>query len=126
MKKLLAVLILALAVDAGAQTCYPQTADLVPFTKESLTVSTSAVPLTASVYAPSGSARAVSAYMTVGADAIRVWFDGSAPSSTVGHYYASGTQITVCGVTISRIQFIRDTGAAGDATLSVTYSRPAQ
>lgn len=120
MKKLFALLVLAFAPDATAQ-CYPTTADLIPFAKESLTVSSSALGLTAATYT-----NAASAIMTVGAQPIRVWFDGSTPTSTVGHYFVANTQITVCGVTISRIRFILDTGAGGDATLSVTYSRPPQ
>ena len=126
MKRLLSLLILAFAANAGAQTCYPQSADLVPFTQENLTVGASAVPLTASVYAPAGSARAVSAMITVGAQPVRVWFNGVAPTATVGHYFAANTIITVCQVTIQNLIAIRDTTATGDAIFSVSYSRPVQ
>lgn len=126
MKKLLALLILAFTVNAEAQTCYPSALDLIPFTKESLTVGAAAVALTAATYAPTDGPRAAAAMITVGAQPVRVWFDGTAPTATVGHYFAANTIINICQVSIQNLRAIRDTTATGDAIFSVTYSRPPQ
>jgi hypothetical protein len=128
MKRLLSLLILAFAANAGAQStaCYPGALDLVPFTKESKTVSTASVSLTAATYAPTDGPRAAAAMITVGAQPVRVWFDGTDPTSTVGHYFAANTIINVCQNTIALLRAIRDTSATGDAIFSVTYSRPPQ
>jgi hypothetical protein len=64
--------------------------------------------------------------ITVGAQPVRVWFNGVAPTATVGHYFAANTIITVCQVTIQNLIAIRDTTATGDAIFSVSYSRPVQ
>ena len=118
MKRLLALLILALSSNGNATnglSCYPNVLDLVPYGNESKTVSTLSVGLTASKYAPPDYARAVQAIITIEDNPVRYWYDGTDPTSTVGHYAPVGTILTVCQVTIQNIRFIKDTAAAGDA-----------
>jgi hypothetical protein len=105
-------------VPARADDC-SGSALAVPYVKESLTVSTAAVPLTASVYGAAGLPKPVEALITVGAANVRVWFTGDAPSDTVGHIFVAGQSFTVCAATIPKFQAIRDD--AVDAVLSVTY-----
>jgi len=100
------------------------------FDFETLTVSTTAVPLTASKVAsvaPSqnvkGGKSETSVLVSPVAYAIRFRFDGVAPTATVGHYLAAGDFITVDSYDrIAGLQMIRDTAAGGDAIVSVTYS----
>ncbi len=91
----------------------------VPFAKETLTVSSSAKALTASVYNNASGQKAIQADISVAGDNVRVWFDGSTPTATVGHLITSGTFLTVCSATIPKILMIRQTN---DATVSITYS----
>tara|TARA_R110000868_G_scaffold31518_1_gene115523 strand:+ start:338 stop:733 length:396 start_codon:yes stop_codon:yes gene_type:complete len=131
MKKLLFLaLFLFSAVNARAQSsCSAGSVDnisAVPFTQESITVSTSAVILTVATYRPTGGPNAIQAMISVGAQPIRVWFTGIAPTSTVGHYFAANTVFYVCKDTLTKLIMIRDTGATGDAVASVTYLRAPQ
>jgi hypothetical protein len=96
------------------------TGGVTAFTKETLTVSTSALPLTASVYNPTGGPRATVALIAVNANNIRVWFDGSAPTDTAGIIVAAGAApFYVCGADIPKVQMIRDD--ASDAEVAVQY-----
>jgi len=100
---------------------------LTAFASESVTVSTSAVGLTAASYAPAGQQAARQAFITVESDEIRYWLDGTAPTSTVGHF-ASTTppenRIVLNSLSdITNFRAILDTGAGGDATLRVSYFR---
>jgi len=92
----------------------------VPFAKETLTVSSTAKVLTASVYNNTTTGqKAIQADISVAGDNVRVWFDGSVPTDTVGHLITSGTFLTICSATIPKFQMIRVTS---DATVSITYS----
>lgn len=92
----------------------------VPFASETLTVSSTAKALTASVYNNTTTGqRAIQADISVAGDNVRVWFDGAVPTATVGHLITSGTFLTVCSVTLPKILMIRQTT---DATVSITYS----
>ena len=129
MKKLIAVLVLLLsAVDARAQAACAagsvNNVPPVPFTQESITVSTNAVILTVATYRPTGGPNAIQAMISIGAQPVRVWFTGIAPTSTVGHYFATNTVFYVCGDTLAKLIMIRDTSAGADAVASVTYFRP--
>jgi len=128
MKKILLVLALFIAVDARAQSTCPAgnvgNITPVPFTQESITVSTSAAILTVATYRPTGGPNAIQAMISIGAQPIRVWFTGIAPTATVGHYFAANTVFYVCNDTLAKLIMIRDTAAGGDAIASVTYFRP--
>jgi len=52
--------------------------------------------------------------------AVRVRFDATAPTATVGHYLPVQTAYTWDKDMAARAQFIRDTTATGDATIFVT------
>jgi hypothetical protein len=89
---------------------------------EELTVSTTEVPLTG--VSGKTSNRVL---IRVGGAPIRWRADGTAPTATTGMYVAAGGYIDwTDSVTnhrglITNVQFIRDTSAGGDATLSVAY-----
>ena len=83
-------------------------------TPESLTVSTSSVGLAA---IPTG---AMLAWVTVDTSPVRVWFDGTAPTSTVGHKMEVGDGFWILG-SLAKFRAIRDSGASSDATLRVSY-----
>lgn len=81
---------------------------------EQITVSTSAVGLN-----PDKARLAVSATLQVVTNAIRLRFDGVAPTSSVGLYYAANAEIVVKGrANLLNLLAIRD---SGDATLRVHY-----
>lgn len=123
-------ILLAFAPSASAQaTCAPGSVNNIspiPFTQESVTVSTSAVILTRATYLPTDGPNAIQATISVGAQPIRVWFTGTAPTATVGHYLAANTVFYICGQTLQTFKAIRDTTASADAVLSVTYLRAPQ
>ena len=98
---------------------------LLPYAFESVTVGNTAVPLTASVYAPTGVSPKVAA-LSLEADNIRFRVDGVAPTGSVGHLVALPTGITsvaflICGqAAIQQFEAIR---TSTNATLRVTYYR---
>ena len=89
---------------------------------EDLTVGATALGLTAAK-----AANARHALIYVGAQPIRLRADGTLPTSTTGMPVAAGQHIDWTdpmgdySSLIERVRFIRDTSAAGDATLSVAY-----
>ena len=95
---------------------------------QNLTVSTASVGLTM----PTASARPRGALIYVASQPIRWRADGTDPTATVGMFVASGGYIEwlapespdlgpdYYGI-LSRVEFIRDTTATGDATLDVAY-----
>jgi hypothetical protein len=115
------LLLLCLPLPGRAQ-CPGVTTQLVPFATEQLTISSAPVPLTASVYKPSGTTANV-AMLSVEGGMIRYKVVG-APTSAAGHP-VSGTPpqtITICGFdSIAAFKAIRVTT---DATVTVTYYRP--
>lgn len=107
----------------GQSTTECNTSGVVAFSNETLTVSTTALPLTASVYNPTGGPRATVALVAVNAEDVRVWFDGSAPTGSVGIIVAAGAApFTVCGPQIAKLQMIRD--GASDAEVAIQYFAP--
>lgn len=94
--------------------------DLVPFAFETLTVSTTAVGLTAATYNPGVNRGAIAALVTFAAADCRATFDGTVPTSTVGHLFSAGSSLTLYGDGIRKFRAIRSGGT--DAVLSVTYS----
>lgn len=97
-----------------------------PFAFETVTVSTSAIGLTAATYnAPStGQPPAVMAFLTTEDDTMRFRVDGADPTSSVGHEVASGTGLIVCTASLPKLKMIRS--GAADVPVSVTYFNLAQ
>jgi len=86
-------------------------------TFESLTVSTSAVPLTAATYA-----RAEVAFITNESNPCRFRLDGTNPTASVGHILPTDAELILDSRDqISRARFIRS--GASDATLRVSYGQ---
>jgi hypothetical protein len=123
MRFLMTVLALFLAPAVYAQTSCTEGQNYVPvpFAKEEITVSTTAVGLTAATYKPTGSGAAVMAFITIDTDTLRFWLDGSIPTSTVGHAAANPSSLVLCEASLPRALFIRS--GAADAKLRVTYFR---
>lgn len=73
------------------------------FAKEQISVSTSALPLTAATYnptvtdAPGVQSRAQYAEIECDTHPVKVWMDGSTPTQTVGITFAIGTIYTIKG-----------------------------
>lgn len=89
----------------------------VPFAKESITVTNAA----AVGFTRDTLDSALEVMVTVENNPIRVWYDGSTPTTSVGHLLASGDSIILTGG-IAALNFLAiATGA--NAILRVTYSR---
>jgi hypothetical protein len=91
-----------------------------PIAKETLVVSSTALPLTASAYDRDGLS-ADQATITCETDAVRYWADGSIPTASVGHVLAAAGALLLYGQ--QAIQNFRVIRVTNDATLSITYSR---
>ena len=89
---------------------------------EQIVISTNALPFTAATVKglyPYVFARAL---VSVESAAIRYRFDGTAPTSSVGHPLNVGDSFTLEGLDdILNFKAIRDVAATGDATITVTY-----
>lgn len=90
-----------------------------------ITVSSTALGLTATQYAPDGQTPAILAVCQVSTDNILVRADGRNPTATAGMIYgptaAAGATFSVCGTAnIRRTKVIRQTT---DANLKCSYSR---
>lgn len=96
----------------------------VAYAFETITVSTSALPFTRSVYAPTGSSPAnpaFVAYFSTETDTARIRLDGVAPTSSVGMLLAAGSYVTVCQSGIPNFKIIRS--GSSDVPINVTYFR---
>jgi hypothetical protein len=62
---------------------------------------------------------ATNALITVEGNSVRVRWDGTAPTTTVGHLCVVGTMLEIAGHDITHFKAI---SVGADATLSVTYS----
>jgi hypothetical protein len=94
---------------------------LTPFAFEQITISSTALPLTATTHSPSGAQPAALAVVIVETNSVRYRTDGLNPTATVGMPAAAGLPLTVCGPqSIRNVRFIRQ---SADATLSVEYYR---
>lgn len=93
---------------------------------ETITVSTTAIGFTASKLlinqAGGFHKRAVKAFLSIADGDIRVRFDGTNPTNTVGHKFLSGSDFTVIGDSdITKLRMIKDTASGADAAVSVTF-----
>jgi len=92
------------------------------FAKEELTISSTAVSLTSSVFRPAGQTPASKAFITVETAPIRYWYDGSTPTATSGHRAEAGAVIELEPLDdIEHFKAIAET--ATDALIKVTYER---
>ena len=92
---------------------------------EQLTVSTTALGLTATKYAPNGQQDlnvATFAVADVETNPIRYRDDGVPPTSSVGQPASAGAQIQLVGVQAIR-DFLAIRSGAADSTLEVSYYR---
>lgn len=87
-----------------------------PVASQSLTVSTAAVAATG--YTGSTAVSGVNLVtFDVQTSDVRVRWDGTDPTSTVGHVLPAGTAYTWDVDQYNAAKFIRDTAASGDATI---------
>jgi hypothetical protein len=99
------------------------------FAKETLTISSTALPFTSSVYRstsnPVNTAQIATFTVTCASGtscAIRFWIEGSTPTSAQGLRAAYGDSVTVYGLqTITNFRAIREIST--DAIIDVTYGR---
>lgn len=126
---LLAVSLMLLPMPtAQAQTtaldaCPFPPGNLVVAYAEPLTVSTTAIGLTASVYNPgSGSPKAVCALITVNTNGISRWVAGRTPTASDGALVAAGVQFSVGPANLATLKMIRS--GASDASVAVEYMVP--
>lgn len=126
----LAIVLLILPALVGAQASQagdPCFASGIPFAGESLTVSTTALPFTQSVYdqlsAGTGFFNATAALLCVNTNAINVRSDGTAPTATVGvPLSANACQcIGRASFAFGRTRMIRQ---SADSVVFVTYIAP--
>jgi len=93
------------------------------FASETKTISSTAVGLTASTYAPAaGGPQVRRALITVDDASIRWWADGSTPTPSTGHLSNAGDIIELSGPNDVR-NFLSIRTGATDAKLQVTYER---
>lgn len=89
------------------------------FGYEALTVSTTALALSASEYI-SGDRKAQVAHITVESNPVNYTYEGTTPTSSVGHNLTAGSTLTLSGyANIAAFRVIRSGGA--DATVKITY-----
>lgn len=89
------------------------------FAYEKITVSTSALPLTAATYV-SGDKRAQVAHITIESQPVNYTYDGTTPTATEGHNLIAGSTLVLTGYSnIVAFRIIRS--GASDATIKVTY-----
>lgn len=122
----LVVMALTLPMKASAQTGAPcGFVGLQGFAFETLTVSTTALPLTATVYAPAGQRPADVAIVSIEGSAVRYRDDGIPPTAALGQKVLTNGGVTVCNANVvQRFQMIRQ--AAADGTAMVNYYRVGQ
>lgn len=103
--------------------CAGQTYTPVFFAKESLTVSTTAIGGTPSVYNPTGNVSSARyAFISVETNPLRYWLDGSTPTASLGHLVNTNGNFEVCGVTAVK-NFLMIRQGAADSTTMISYGR---
>ena len=95
---------------------------IVAFASESLTVSTTSVSLSATVYQPAGAVPARQAFITIETNSIRYVLDGATPSPSNAILVGTSTSIRLSNLSdIGDFRAVR--GSAPDAVIRVTYFR---
>lgn len=125
MKRLIVVALLlipAIGLDAAPDNCTANPV-LNPMGYESITVGSTAIGFTATVYAPSGVGPADFALVTVETASLRYREDGVNPTTSEGHLVAESQILKVCGQrSIQLVRFI-EAVEADAATIKVSYFR---
>lgn len=121
---ILAVLVVGLTVNIpvhAQSTTECNLANLSAFARETVTVSTSSIGLTAATYNPGGGQNpAAAALVAVNANNMRVWFDGTAPTTSAGIIVLAGSSFVVCGIPgMAKLKMIRDDST--DVEVAVQY-----
>ena len=110
MKRLLLALVLLIPGKAWALCAGQATTPIFPFSFETLTVSNTALPITAAKLSTGDGIPPLAAYMTVETDSIRFRVDGLAPTATVGQLVTSGQTLEICGQNaLNKFRMIRVT-----------------
>jgi len=128
MKKLfLAFALLLVSSLASAQTAPLGACPMAPSAlraayKEVLTVSSTALPFTSSVWAPTtGNPRAVCALVVVNTNSISFWADGSTPTAGSGMIIATAGSFWIGTNNMSQFLMIR---VSSDASVAIQYFVP--
>uniref|UniRef100_A0A6H1ZTA8 Uncharacterized protein n=1 Tax=viral metagenome TaxID=1070528 RepID=A0A6H1ZTA8_9ZZZZ len=90
---------------------------------EQLTIGTSASGFTTATVRPANSFPMLQALVTVNAGQIRVRFDGTAPTASVGHLFTAGNSFTVTYPDLINTSMI--SANSTNAQVAVTYQRGA-
>lgn len=93
------------------------------FAFEQITVSSTALPLTASKYNPTTFGPALMAVITTETDSVRFTVDGTTPTSSVGTLVTLGGVIRICQPDMVKFKVIRVTN---DAPIVAIYQRTPQ
>jgi len=88
-----------------------------PVASQSLTVQTAAVAATGYTATPGGTTHVQLVSFDVQVSDVRVRWDGTDPTSTVGHILPAGTAYTWAASQYNASKFIRDTAATADAII---------
>jgi len=88
-----------------------------PVASQSTTVSTAAIAATGYTATPGGTTHVQLVSFDVQTSDIRVRWDGTDPTSTVGHILPAGTAYTWAASQYNASKFIRDTSATADAII---------
>lgn len=87
---------------------------------ETLTVSSTALPISAGILTNPQNLQATACLVSVETDAIRVRYDGTDPTAGVGHPFAAGETFPVLGA--ARLRLLRMIRQTTDASVTVTCS----
>ncbi len=113
----------AVAQTTALDACPFVPGDLKVAYAEPLTVSNTAIGLTASVYNPgSGAPKAVCALITVNTNGISRWAAGRTPTASDGVLVGAGVQFSIGQQNLATLLMIRSTGT--DASVAVEYMVP--
>jgi len=88
-----------------------------PVASQSTAVSTAAVAATGYTATPGGTTHVQLVTFDVQGADVRVRWDGTDPTATVGHYLQAGSSYTWQASMYNAAKFIRDTSATQDATI---------
>lgn len=92
------------------------------FAGEKITVSSSAVGFTAATFQPTTGGGADRVLVTVEDQPVRLRYDGTSPTASVGHLLQPGDSITLTGTdSVANAEFIRSGGT--DGVIFVTFER---
>jgi hypothetical protein len=115
------IIAIAMLPPAEAQSGLSTTAVYDAYDHDSVAVSTVAVAITASKVLPTGGIGARQATCVVETNAMRIRYDGTDPTTSVGLLYSAGTAFAVYGSNnIRRLRAIR---VSADGTLQCQLAR---